>query len=1214
MALIEKYKKVNQEVDTELNKRKQITSELERAEASLAKARSEDNKELQKLKLQTQEANKEAKLQAQLSTSQEGSLKKLRAELILLTSQYDKLSAAERKEASGKELEAKIQTLTKEISGLEQTTGRFQRNVGNYESALKGFKGNIADVKSNWAGLGSSMAQFKSGDVSGGILSIQSSLKGLGSSLMSLLVSPVGLAVAAITSIIIALNSWYDYNEKISSQTGYLKKAIGTQGETLKALRSDIQATAETMKVGFMEVAKTINKYLDLGLVKDEFTALAGIQKGLLQTTDKNKFLSDLENNAVAAKNLGMNLDQVRGMLLAAEKNGTDVNAIFGALQKGTQTLAIGGEKVKASFNAAFGKSFTDDLFGKIKTGQISTSQALQMVSDKSEKVGLNVSQQAELAKEMFGKSAIAAGGYEMVLRTVADSLELQNKKLSPLQESNLKLTELTALQERAWAGLFDQTGGGFEKMKVDFKLMTAKYILEFIQWIYKAVNGFIDLYNESNIFRATITGIGVAFKNSFGFSLLLIKEIWIGLKALGSDAVDIFTQINKAIDNLKSGNFKAAANDINSITTKLAINHIKQFNESKKAVKDYANDVKNNMKSVSDAYNSTSKLKHFEIPKVQKEQLTKNKGKNNPYSDDSNDLTAGELAANKKSIDDKKKTSEQLKKIAYENAKAEIEARKISLEYSQKFWNEEIASAEEKKLFYENYYYEQFSLLEAEKKLELSNAKTLGERNKIIEKFNLDRLNLEKQQADKLKSIKLESIQNSENQYKLSNESILDKTIDLTDKLVENEKNRINKILDFELELLNKKFDLTEKEIQNKLDAGEILTKAELEYLSAVKEARKKANKEITDLDSKYTDSKIKILQHRIEVEKLLQGKGYSENIALQIKHADDSYKIAIEKLQAQLQAKQITQRDYDNAAEEEKIKRDATIQQLDDDFWINNLGKLGEVYGKQAEMQQFSNATLALLRLDNLNHEALTTQQKIDLKWKELDAQSAFLGALGGLFGKQTEIFKAFMVVQATMDAFAGAHKAYINSLANPMNALLPDGGLLKAKIAYGIALTFGLAKVAAIAFQKAPKYKDGTLYAERSGTAVTDEEGPELHFDKNWKLKDRGSSGGARFKQVAQGDKIIPADITKMINSLSIPLSNISKIQNNQNIDYGKLSKMIAKETASENMRALENQKKEYFIPGINGEIIKVETQNGMTTIIRKTEPKPTGQILQ
>ena len=140
LALIEKYKKVNEEVDTELNKRKQITSELERAEASLAKAQSEENKELQKIKLATQEANREAKLQAKIASEQEGAITRLRAQLSLATLQYDKLSAAERNASKGKELEAKINTLNKEISNLEQNTGRFQRNVGNYPKTFEAFQ------------------------------------------------------------------------------------------------------------------------------------------------------------------------------------------------------------------------------------------------------------------------------------------------------------------------------------------------------------------------------------------------------------------------------------------------------------------------------------------------------------------------------------------------------------------------------------------------------------------------------------------------------------------------------------------------------------------------------------------------------------------------------------------------------------------------------------------------------------------------------------------------------------------------------------------------------------------------------------------------------------------------------------------------------------------------------------------------------------------
>lgn len=1183
MSLVEKYKKVNEEVDTELNKRKKIISDLERAEAALSKAQSDENKELQKLKLQTQEANKEAKLQAQIASEQEGSLKKLRAELILLTSQYDKLSAAERNEASGKELETKIKNLTKEVSDLEQNTGRFQRNVGNYSSAFKGLKGNISGIQDGFN-------QIKSGDVAGGFDTISESSKGLGKNLLAFLVSPIGIVIGVVTGLIVSLKAWYDYNEKISGQTSFLKKTIGTQGESLKALRADIQATAETMKVDFMSMSKVIDDALDLGLAKDEFSALASIQKGLLQAPDKNEFLSQLQNNAIAAKNLGMDLDQLRGFILAVEQNGGDATAILGAMQKGSQNLAtaLSNDKLKSSLNNAFGSVFTNDILQKIKTGELSTIDALQKISFESQKVGLNVSQQAELAKQMFGKSAIAAGGYELVLKNVADSYELQNKKLSPLQESNLKLTELTALQERAWAGLFDQTGGGFEKMKVDFKLMTAKYILEFIQWIYKAVNGFIDLYNESNIFRAAITSIGVSFKNSFGFTLLLLKEIWIGLKAIGSDAVDIFTSINKSIDNLKSGNFRAAANDITSITTKLALNHVKQFNESKKAVQDYANDVKNNMKSVADAYNSNSKLKRFEIPKANKNELGGGNLSGNPYSDGSNDPTSGELENNKKLKEDKKKTSEELQKIAYANAKAEIEARKISLEYLQKFWSEEKASIDERQLFYENFYSEQFSLLEAEKNLELSNAKSLGDRNKIIEKYNLDRLNLEKQQVEKLKNIQIESVQNSENQYKLSNQSILENAIDLTDKLVENEKNRINKILDFELELLNKKFDLTEKEIQNKLDAGEKLTKAEIDYLTAVKEARKKAKEDILKIDEEYYNQTRKHLEAALEIEKLKRGEFFNEDTQAQLDYENGKYNIEISSLKNLLEQKKITDLDYKDQLEKAELEHQEKLNKIKEDGLMKAIDLQSEYVDNLDKLKQIE-----------VGIEGLYNAKSEEDKIKSLAKIS---GGLKSFAKEGSATWKALAMLQATLNMYIGITEAL-----KEKNMFLRIAGI-------ALATTTGLMAISKINSVNTPKYKDGTLYAERTGTAITDEEGPELHFDRNWKLKDRGSSGGARYKQVSQGDKIIPADITKMINSLSIPLSNISKIQNNQSIDYDKLADKIAKRAASENMRALESQKKEYFIPGLNGEIIKVESQNGMTTIHRKTEPKPTGQILQ
>ena len=68
---------------------------------------------------------------------QEGSLKALRAELSNLTAEYDALSEAERKSASGEELKNKINEVTDALKDGEEETQRYYRNVGNYEEAIK---------------------------------------------------------------------------------------------------------------------------------------------------------------------------------------------------------------------------------------------------------------------------------------------------------------------------------------------------------------------------------------------------------------------------------------------------------------------------------------------------------------------------------------------------------------------------------------------------------------------------------------------------------------------------------------------------------------------------------------------------------------------------------------------------------------------------------------------------------------------------------------------------------------------------------------------------------------------------------------------------------------------------------------------------------------------------------------------------------------------
>ena len=77
-------------------------------------------------------------------------------------------------------------------------------------------------------------------------------------------------------------------------------------------------------------------------------------------------------------------------------------------------------------------------------------------------------------------------------------------------------------------------------------------------------------------------------------------------------------------------------------------------------------------------------------------------------------------------------------------------------------------------------------------------------------------------------------------------------------------------------------------------------------------------------------------------------------------------------------------------------------------------------------------------------------------------------------------------------------------------------------------------GAAQLAMTASQPIPQFAIGTQNAPE-GLAWTDEKGAELHTDKNGKIKDFGSSKGARLKKLSKGDKIYPASQTKKILDL-------------------------------------------------------------------------------
>lgn len=121
---------------------KQATIEAEKLaqkKRELNDAEEKNLVEIQRMKIAQQEANRIAKLQAQLADSVEGSYNRLSAQYSLNKIRLNALTEEYRKNnEAGKALEKETYEIYQRMKQLQEATGKFQLNVGNYKSAFDG--------------------------------------------------------------------------------------------------------------------------------------------------------------------------------------------------------------------------------------------------------------------------------------------------------------------------------------------------------------------------------------------------------------------------------------------------------------------------------------------------------------------------------------------------------------------------------------------------------------------------------------------------------------------------------------------------------------------------------------------------------------------------------------------------------------------------------------------------------------------------------------------------------------------------------------------------------------------------------------------------------------------------------------------------------------------------------------------------------------------
>lgn len=273
---------------TEVDRLRQSQKELDK---STEDGRLEFERIGQQIRALNTEANKYQKtIQNNIRevNQEEGSLQQLKAQLSLMTAEYNNLGEARRKGAEGAALIKSINETTDAIKEGEEAVQNYRRSVGDYENSIKNalstgnpFVDNILEQASSAKGA------------KGAFDAVRTSVIGFGKALLSLLANPIVLTIAAIVGVVLLLVEAFKRNEDNATKLNVvIGKLSGVFNGLLKVLEpvasflSDVLVAALEMVVTQIEFTLTaLSSLLDFIGFESAARSLGNFTNEIIKTS-----------------------------------------------------------------------------------------------------------------------------------------------------------------------------------------------------------------------------------------------------------------------------------------------------------------------------------------------------------------------------------------------------------------------------------------------------------------------------------------------------------------------------------------------------------------------------------------------------------------------------------------------------------------------------------------------------------------------------------------------------------------------------------------------------------------------------------------------------------------------------------------------------------------------------------------------------------------
>ena len=496
--------------------------------------------ELRQLERATRDLSKEMKARQNAMLDLEAAGKKESAEYKRLQAEVKNLSTQiKTNEAKQRSLRAAMDINVMTMSQLKKQARELQTALNNtskaanpkeYEqlaSQLRSVTGRMSELRRDASGLGDSMGKESTG--------IMGKFEGMFSSISGGWTKLVGVATAAVASIsaVVEGAKWfYNYNMEVEEAQRLTREFFNIQGDELVHSQSQISALAKQFGKDYKEVLGTVELLTNqFGISISE--AINAIEDGLQAGADLNgTFLSQIQQYGPAFSDAGGAVKDLVASITQT-RSGIFNEAGMGLIQTATNRIRTMSTATQGALNS-IGIS-SKQLEADLISGKTSILEAIKMISGKIKELPENSMQVGQVMKAVFGKTASNEG--LKLVKTLADMStnmdelkgvtgeygELQREEVEAQAELNEKMSKFFGLGEN-----------GFDELTMKAKIFGVKALSKIIDYTVKIINYFIDLYNESKIFRVGIEHVKNTFKNTwevFKFGVNLVID---GFKGMG--------------------------------------------------------------------------------------------------------------------------------------------------------------------------------------------------------------------------------------------------------------------------------------------------------------------------------------------------------------------------------------------------------------------------------------------------------------------------------------------------------------------------------------------------------------------------------------------------------------------------------------------------------------------------------------------------------